>query len=70
MLDLFKKHWFCLLMGMGLGWSLHFCPLLGHSHVCPHAGVAGPCCDACACDNCDCGADCVCLVGEKCGCKG
>ena len=63
MLDLFRKHWLCLLVGVGVGYSLHWCPLLGHSHVCPHA-------NACACDDCACGENCACLVGEVCGCEG
>ena len=65
MLDLIKKHWLCLFVGVVVGYSLHWCPLLGHSHVCPHAGV-----HSCDCGDCACGADCACLVGEACGCKG
>ena len=65
MLDLLKKHWLCVLFGVALGYSLHWCPLLGHNHVCPHAGV-----HSCDCGDCGCGADCACLVGEACGCKG
>ena len=70
MLDLLKQHWLCLLVGVAFGYSLHWCPLLGHSHVCPHAGVAGPCKAVCACDDCACVENCACLVGEACGCKG
>ena len=65
MLDLLKQHWICLLVGGAIGFSLHWCPLFGHSHVCPHAGST-----ACACDNCACGDSCECLVGGVCGCKG
>ena len=65
MLDLFKQHWLCLFVGVVVGYSLHWCPLLGHSHVCPHAAS-----HTCACDDCGCGENCACLVGEACGCKG
>lgn len=65
MLDLFKQHWLCLFVGVVVGYSLHWCPLFGHSHVCPHASA-----HACACDDCSCGENCACLTGEACGCKG
>lgn len=64
MLDFIKNHFFCVLLGMAVGYSLHWCPLLGHSHVCPHAAAHSCSCEDCACDNC------ACLVGEACGCKG
>ena len=48
MLDLLKKHWLCLLVGMGLGWSLHFCPLFDGS-LNAKACQCETCCDPCDC---------------------
>ena len=56
MLDLFKKHGLCLLIGMGLGCSLLFCPMFNNlvgvndNKACQ--------CETC-CDPCDCVEACV-----------
>ena len=71
MLNLIKDHWLCLLIGMGIGWSFQFCPLLHVGHNCPglNGEVTGPCKAACVCDDCV-NDKCACLLGKSCDCQG
>lgn len=62
MLDFLRNHWLCLAVGFGLGYVVHFCPLLGAgAEVCTR-------CNNCVCDDCGC-IDCGCKDGI-CNCDG
>ena len=65
MLDGLKNHWMCLLVGIGMGWGLQFCPIFHMGHTCPFLNgekvcQCETCCGACDCveactdDNCPC----------------
>ena len=69
MLDFIKKHFLCLGIGIGIGYCLHFWPILCNcAGKCPVAGgeKTACACDGCACDVCKCddgGCNCgACLV--------
>ena len=54
MMNLIKNHWCCWLLGVVVGWSLQFCPLLHVGHSCPYLNGEKACqCETC-CDPCDC----------------
>jgi hypothetical protein len=62
MLDFLRNHWLCFTVGFGLGYAVHFCPLLsGDARVCTR-------CNSCVCDDCSC-VDCGCRDGI-CNCDG